>query len=142
MTDYDESVQIRKKLKSLLSKFAPSRALGPAALPTDLLRNPNLADHLFKVITTRIKEFEASLDDDFELAIILPSFGNVIQLNLTDVGYSNPNTLVFNGVVNGQKATVIQHMSMFNLLLLGVPKQDLAKPRWRIGFFMEQETVI
>jgi len=44
----------------------------------------------------------------------LTSFGKDILLNVTDIGYSNPNTLVFYGFVYGQHATLIQHMYMLS----------------------------
>ena len=82
----------------------------------------------------RIKEFEDTLDEDHEIALRLASFGQSITLSVVDIGYSNPSTLVFHGYVSDQPATLIQHMSQLNFLLLAVKKADPEKPPRRIGF--------
>lgn len=82
----------------------------------------------------RIKEFEDTLDEDHEIALRLASFGQSITLSVVDIGYSNPSTLVFHGYVGDQPATLIQHMSQLNFLLLAVKKADPEKPPRRIGF--------
>ena len=98
------------------------------------LRNYNLADYSYEVIIERIKEFEDALDNDHEVALRLASFGQSITLSVVDIGYSNPSTLVFHGYVGDQPATLIQHMSQLNFLLLAVKKADPEKPPRRIGF--------
>jgi hypothetical protein len=103
------------------------------------IRDYSMADYQFEVIMERIKDFEDELDDEHEVAIQLASFGKDILLNVTDIGYSNPNTLVFYGFVNGNSATLIQHMSMLNFLLLAVKKQEPEKPPRRIGFCVEDK---
>ena len=95
------------------------------------------ADYQHEVIMKRIKEFEDDLDDEHEVAIKLASFGQSILLAVTDIGYSNPFTLVFYGFVDKQPATLIQHMSMLNFLLLAVKKEDPQKPPRRIGFCVD-----
>ena len=101
---------------------------------TKALRNYNLADYSYEVIIERIKEFEDALDNDHEVALQLASFGQSITLSVVDIGYSNPSTLVFHGYVGDQPATLIQHMSQLNFLLLAVKKADPEKPPRRIGF--------
>lgn len=76
----------------------------------------------------------ATLDEDHEIALRLASFGQSITLSVVDIGYSNPSTLVFHGYVGDQPATLIQHMSQLNFLLLAVKKADPEKPPRRIGF--------
>lgn len=97
-------------------------------------RNYTLADYAYEVILERIKEFEDNLDDEHEVALQLASFGQSITLAVTDIGYSNPSTLVFYGYIGEQAATLIQHMSQLNFLLLAVKKADPEKPPRRIGF--------
>lgn len=97
-------------------------------------RNYNLADYSYEVIIDRIREFEAGLDNDHEVSLMLASFGQSITLAVTDIGYSNPSTLVFYGFVNDQRATLIQHISQLNFLLIAVKKADPEKPPRRIGF--------
>jgi len=97
------------------------------------------ASYAYEVIMDRIHEFEESLDNDHEVAIKLASFGQSITMSVTDVGYSNPNTLVFYGYVGEQPATLIQHMSKLNFLLIAAEKANPgAEPR-RIGFALSNE---
>ncbi|GHV10407.1 hypothetical protein FACS1894217_15850 [Clostridia bacterium] len=103
------------------------------------IRDYKMADYQYEVIMERIKDFEDELDDEHEVAVQLASFGKDILLNVTDIGYSNPHTLVFHGFVNGQNATLIQNMSMLSFLLLAVKKQEPTKPPRRIGFYVEDE---
>ena len=99
----------------------------------------DMADYSYKVIMKRIKEFEDSLDNDHEVAVQLASFGTSVTMAVTDIGYSNPSTLVFYGFVQNQRATLIQHMNQLNFLLLAVPKADPVKPARRIGFAISKE---
>lgn len=98
------------------------------------IRNYYLADYQFKILMESIKEFEASLDDNHEVAIQLASFGQSIVMNVTDIGYSNPSLIHFYGYVDGKKAELIQHVNQLNFLLLAVPKSDPNRPARRIGF--------
>ena len=102
-------------------------------------RDYNLADYSYEVILERIKYFEDSLDDEHEVAVKLASFGQALTLSVTDIGYSNPSTLDFHGYVGDQPATLIQHMSQLNFLLVAVKKSDPEKPPRRIGFSVGQE---
>lgn len=103
-------------------------------IDSSAFRNYNLADYSYEIIMDRIKEFEDTLDSEHEVAVKLSSFGQSITMAVTDIGYSNPSTLVFYGFVQGQPATLIQHMSQLNFLLLAIPKADPSKPAHRIGF--------
>lgn len=103
------------------------------------IRGYNMADYSYEVILDRIKEFESSLDDNHEVAVKLASFGQTITMSVTDIGYSNPSTLVFYGYIGEQKATLIQHINQLNFLLLSVPKPDPEKPPRRIGFVPSSE---
>lgn len=103
-------------------------------LPQLEIRDYSMADYSYEVIMERIKEFEDDLDNDHEVAISLASFGTNITMAVTDVGYSNPSTLVFYGYVGDQRATLVQHLSQLNFLLLAVKKADPEKPPRRIGF--------
>lgn len=87
----------------------------------------------------RIKEFEDELDDDHEVAVKLAAFGQSVTMAVTDIGYSNPTTLIFYGYVGNKKSTLIQHMSQLNFLLLAVEKADPEKPPRRIGFAASSE---
>ena len=97
------------------------------------IRDYRMADYAYEVIMDRIKEFEDELDDEHEIALKLASFGQSITLAVTDIGYSNPTTLVFYGYVGTQKATLVQNLNQLNFLLLAVKKADPEKPPRRIG---------
>lgn len=97
-------------------------------------RDYRMADYSYEVIMDRIKEFEEGLDSDQETGVMLASFGRSVTMSVTDIGYSNPSTLVFYGYVNAKPATLIQHVSQLNFLLIAVPKADPEKPPRRIGF--------
>jgi hypothetical protein len=98
------------------------------------IRNPKLADYTYEVIRDYIQEFESELDNEHEIAVQLASFGKNITMAVTDIGYTNPSTIVFYGYVDNQKATLIQHISQLSFLLLSVTKQDPENPPRRIGF--------
>lgn len=102
-------------------------------------RDYNLADYTYEVIVDRIKEFEDELDQNHEVGVMLASFGKSITMAVTAIGYSNPSTLVFYGTVNGQAATLIQHVTQLNFLLLALEKADPEKPPRRIGFALPTE---
>ena len=103
------------------------------------ITDSNLASHFYEIIMDRIAEFEENLDEEHEVALKLSSFGQSITLYVTDIGYSNPSTLVFYGLVNGQDATLIQHVSQLNFLLISVKKDVSERPARRIGFEMSTE---
>ena len=123
--------------KTLYADALNSQIFSAIKVPT--IRNYDMADYQYEVIMHRIKDFEEELDDEHEIAIQLTSFGKDILMNVTDIGYSNPSTLVFYGFVNGQNATLIQHMSMLNFLLLAVKKPEPEKPARRIGFYVNEK---
>lgn len=110
-------------LEDSLSQFKLDPIMKPV-IPKIDVRNYNLADYSYEVIMERIKEFEDELDDDHEVAVKLASFGQTVIMSVTDIGYSNPSTLVFYGYVDGQYAMLVQHMSQLNFLLLAVPKAE------------------
>lgn len=103
------------------------------------IRDYSMADYSYEVIMERIKDFEDQLDNEHEVALMLASFGQSITLGVTGIEYSNPSTLVFHGYVGDQPASLIQHMSQLNFLLLAVKKSDPAKPPRRIGFALPNE---
>lgn len=126
---------------SIGDTFKAIEAAKYAPRPLEVIspRNYNLADYSYEVILERIKYFEDGLDDEHEVAVKLASFGQALTLSVTNIGYSNPSTLVFHGYVGDQPATLIQHMSQLNFLLVAVKKSDPEKPPRRIGFSVDQE---
>lgn len=106
---------------------------------SDLMRNPNYADYSYGIIADAIKDFESKLDSDHEVGICLASFGKSILMSVANIGYHNPSTLFFYGYVNGKPATLVQHMSQLNFLLVAEKKADPCRPPRRIGFAPPKE---
>lgn len=102
-------------------------------------RDRSLADYFCEIVVEKVKQFEATLDNDHEVALLLASFGRDITLNVVSIGYSNPSTLVFHGFVGGQSATLIQHVSQLNFLMLAAQKADPNKPPRRLAGFSSAE---
>lgn len=102
-------------------------------------RDRNLADYFCEIVVEKVKQFEAALDNDHEVALLLASFGRDIPLNVVSIGYSNPSTLIFRGFVAGQPATLIQHVSQLNFLMLAVQKADPNEPPRRLAGFSSEE---
>ncbi len=97
-------------------------------------RNHLLADYQYEIIMESIAEFEQDLNPNEEVALKLTSFGQTIILNVTHIEYSNPSLIHFYGYVDGQKATIIQHINQLSFMIMAVPVVvPNAKPR-RIGF--------
>lgn len=96
--------------------------------------NPKLADHQYEIVMEEIQAFQNNLDNEHEVGIQLASFGQNIIINVTDIGYSNPDLFHFYGFVNGNPAELIQHQNQLNFLLMAVKKADPEKPARRIGF--------
>ena len=57
------------------------------------IRNYDLADWKYEKILEQIHNFEASLDDDHEIALRLTSFGTSVTMIVTSLGYQNPDIL-------------------------------------------------
>ncbi|MCI8526449.1 MAG: hypothetical protein HFF17_11160 [Oscillospiraceae bacterium] len=110
-----------------MEKFQKSQETAPAPNVREAISANAYcyADYSYKVIMERIKEFETGLDDEHEVAVKLASFGQAITMSVSDIGYSNPSTLIFYGYVGEQYATLVQHMSQLNFLLLAVKKKWL-----------------
>lgn len=98
------------------------------------IRNYQLADWKYENVVEQIKGFQDQLDEDHEVGLLLTAFGTSVLMQVTDIGYQNPDLLYFYGYVNGTKAQLIQHSSQLNFLLTSVEKEDKSKPARRIGF--------
>ena len=49
----------------------------------------------FNHIMAQIQEFEDSLDDDKEVSVLLTSFGPALLMNVTGIGFMNPDLVFF-----------------------------------------------
>lgn len=106
----------------------------PQSISLPEIRNYQLADWKYEKVVEQIKNFQDRLDDDHEVGLLLTAFGTSVLMQVTDIGYQNPDLLYFYGYVNGTKSQLIQHSSQLNFLLTSVEKEDKSKPARRIGF--------
>ena len=91
------------------------------------------SDTQFEIIKKHIKRFEASLDSEHEVGILLTNFGQSVLMQVTNITYEKSVLMIFRGFVNGNEATLIQHISQLNFLLTKVPKEE-GKEKRKIGF--------
>ena len=73
------------------------------------------------------------LDKEHDVGLMLTHFGSSILMEVAAIGYEKSVLMVFTGLVNGRKATLIQHINQLNFLLTSVPK-DPELPKRKIGF--------
>ena len=106
----------------------------PPSISLPEIRNYQLADWKYEKVVEQIKGFQDQLDEDHEVGLLLTAFGTSVLMQVTDIGYQNPDLLYFYGYVNGTKSQLIQHSSQLNFLLTSVEKEDKSKPARRIGF--------
>ena len=97
------------------------------------------ADKHCKQLLEVIKDFEKTLNDNEEVALMLPSFGQSVVLAVKDIAFQNPSQLRFFGKVDGVDSVLVQHVSQLNLLLISTPKATPNQPPRRIGFILEEE---
>ena len=91
------------------------------------------SDTQVEIIRDYVMEFQQSLDNEHDVALLLTHFGNSILMEVTHIGYEESVLVVFKGFVNGRQSTLIQHVSQLNFLLTSVPKEP-DKPKRQIGF--------
>jgi transcriptional regulator with XRE-family HTH domain len=97
----------------------------------------SFSDRFYEIIMEEIRDFENELDDEHEVAILLPT--GVIMTVLT-IGYHNPSTLLFWGEIAGESAEMVQHVSQLNLVLLAHRKPLPNAPSRKIGFVAPQDS--
>lgn len=96
------------------------------------------SDTQFEIIKRYVEDFEASLDAEHEVGMLLTNFGQSVLMSVTQIGFEKSVLMVFKGYVNGQEATLIQHINQLSFLLKKVPIQE-ERPKRKIGFFTETE---
>lgn len=104
-----------------------------------LLENKDIASYYHKFLITKIADFESNLGPEQEVAIKLSSFGKEITINVSALGYHNPNIITFIGTVDGSHCELVQNVNQLNFLLLAVPKIDKLLPAKRIGFYPSED---
>lgn len=106
----------------------------PASIPAPkALRDCCPAQWMYERIAKSIMAFEKQLDAQHEVGLRLVSFGDSATLNITDMGFWEPDLLHFHGRnANGEPMVLIQHISQVNVMLAANRKQQQAANR--IGF--------
>ena len=93
----------------------------------------SFSDTQFKIIKKYVQDFQRSLDQDHDVGLLLTNLGQSTLMEVTQIGYEESVLMVFRGYVNGTMATLIQHISQLNFLLMAVPKAP-DQPKRKIGF--------
>jgi hypothetical protein len=128
--------------QELLRSLAGNPLAGFRAQDIHIPRSPlvelaeaNQASEFYERLGFWIKDFEDSLNQDEEVGIRLVSFGQTVSFHVQELGYHNPSLIVFHGVTGeGQKVTLIQHVTQISFLLMAMKKADPNKPARRVGF--------
>lgn len=107
----------------------PEISIGDIDLPTHHMHS----DTQFSIIKKYIRDFENSLDEDHEVGMLLTNFGHSVLMQVTQIGYEKSVMMVFRGYVNGNEATLLQHINQLSFLLTAIPR-DEDKPKHSIGF--------
>ena len=91
------------------------------------------SDTQFEIIKKYIQEFESTLDKEHTVGVMLTNFGQSVLMQVEEITYEKSVILVFKGIVNGNKSTLIQHINQLNFLLTAIPIEKETKKR-PIGF--------
>ena len=105
---------------------------------TVIERDYSCADFKYEVLKDEIEKFQKELSEEYDVMVELASFGSQIIMKVTDVGYQNPDILIFYGFYNDQKAQLIQHVSQLNFMLLATKKEEPNREPNRIGFIAQK----
>lgn len=93
-------------------------------------------------IVRQIMDFQRSLDADREVVIQLASFGHTVTLSTCNIRVDNPDLIIFDGFVGEERATLIQHATQINFLLVASRKMVLSQPAHKIGFVIPNEDCV
>lgn len=97
------------------------------------------SDTQFEIIKKYVEDFEASLDQEHEVGLMLTNFGQSILMQVAEIGYEKSVLMVFKGIVNGNPATLIQHINQLSFMLTAVPRSEPEKPKAKIGFRISED---
>lgn len=96
------------------------------------------SDTQVEVIRKYVLEFQQSLDQEHDVALLLTHFGSSVLMEVTHIGCEKSVLVVFKGYVNGRESTLIQHVSQLNFLLTSVQKRS-EQPKRTIGFTVSED---
>jgi Family of unknown function (DUF6173) len=95
----------------------------------------NLASEFYDRLVKWINQFDADLDNEYEVGVRLVNFGQTIIFHLKDMSYWNPSLIMFQGNTEaGEPVELIQHTSQISILLMKLPRKDPQSPKNPIGF--------
>lgn len=101
-------------------------------------KKSHMAEGFFERIASKIRKFEAELDEEHQVGIMLANFGQTTTLFIDTISYINPSLIIFGGFdETGNPIELIQHVSQISFLLVKLPRQDCNKPKRRIGFLYD-----
>lgn len=98
----------------------------------------SVASEVSKRLESVFSDYMQTLKDNEEIGVALASFGVCRQIAVETVRAYDPNILAIDGYEDGQKVTLVQHISQLNFLLIPLPiSSDAGKARRKIGFYSE-----
>ncbi len=116
-----------------------ARPVIPEIPKIETLPDHTMADTLYDRLIQQIAAFEDDLKEDEEVGACLTNFGREIVISVEDISYHNPGLIIFHGYTgNGDRVTLLQHMTQVNVLLCALKVPEDREPR-RIGFQIEEE---
>lgn len=94
---------------------------------------PNMAEYAVDAIYKEIADFEASLDEDHEMAMRIVGGPAGVCLHVREIYRHGNDKLVFDGVdSDGSPLRLVQHLSQLNFLMISAKK--IGPTATRIGF--------
>lgn len=113
---------------------SPEQQPLPDAIAKKPVQAKSPAEWAYERLILYIKNFEAQLDTDQEVAMGFTDTGAGV-IRIEGMGYFDPDIITFYGTdATGARTQLVQHVSQLNVLLRAVPKpQEASEPR-RIGF--------
>jgi Family of unknown function (DUF6173) len=98
------------------------------------------ASEIYKHLVEMINTYDIQLDQEHEVGVRLVSFGQSVTLHVNELGYYNPNLIIFHGhLEDGSLVQLIQHISQISFLLTSVKRLDPSTPKRQIGFHAKEE---
>lgn len=124
-----------------MSDFERSMRLSTTNLLQSIKRSEQFqmgnANILYEQLVERIKKFDNSINEDYEIGVKLACYGTPFQFYLTGLGYENPYLIIFKGLLeDGSPIELLQHVSQINFVLIKLRKQEPEKPKRKIGFMI------
>ena len=120
-----------------------------AILRDDARRRREQAEHdhgyayvIFDRLLQQIRDYEATLQPDEEIAAYLSSFGARVLIQIDKISYQDPHLIIFHGttVEDHKRVQLVQHTSQLNVLFTAVTlKPEEHRPARRIGFHTEPD---